>query len=339
MSTINPSERDCFIENESSGDNREMRQRLTTLYRQSAFEQTAHIPSQLGEGYWRRIRTGPAIDLIQCDVRFHEAVVMGSREAEEIVSLGCCLDEGIRWSVEGRADEIGLDRGEISAFGDLRTASVCRYEEGKRFRGVSVNIARPDSLERLDSLSLGRLTSALRDRNGHLDNIRMTPALERIVKDIVECPYEGDVKQLYLSGKTLELIAVYIGEAIQERAGPIVPGMSRTDLDGLHRAKEILDRSSAAPPTLAELARMVCLNEYKLKKGFKLLFGMPVHAYVIERRLEEACRLLEAGAATITEASYVAGFGKPGRFAEFFRRKYGTSPSDFYRGRAARGEQ
>ncbi|WP_139084844.1 helix-turn-helix transcriptional regulator [Bacillus sp. FJAT-27264] len=52
-----------------------------------------------------------------------------------------------------------------------------------------------------------------------------------------------------------------------------MPDLPRTDLAALHRAKEILDANLLMPPGLGELSRQVCLNEYKLKKGFQEAAG------------------------------------------------------------------
>ena len=43
------------------------------------------------------------------------------------------------------------------------------------------------------------------------------------------------------------------------------------DIEQLHRAKDILVQQAKMPPTLVELARMVGVNERKLKQGFRQL--------------------------------------------------------------------
>ena len=48
-----------------------------------------------------------------------------------------------------------------------------------------------------------------------------------------------------------------------------------------------------SPPSLKELAKLIGLNTYKLKTGFKELFGIPVFKYLQGKRLEKAFELIE----------------------------------------------
>ncbi|MNC10859.1 Regulatory protein PchR [compost metagenome] len=128
----------------------------------------------------------------------------------------------------------------------------------------------------------------------------------------------------------LELFAVYLNESLYE-AERIPAGikLSREDIRSLHLAKELLQRDYAQPPTLAGLSRLVCLNEFKLKKGFKEMFGSTVHAYVIEQRLQHAHRLLEQGRMSVSEAAAQVGYGNISHFAAAFRTRFGTSPGEY----------
>lgn len=55
------------------------------------------------------------------------------------------------------------------------------------------------------------------------------------------------------------------------------------------RDRLLLDLS--APPTIAELAREIGLNQLKLKQGFKTLFGTSIYALFQRHRMERACAL------------------------------------------------
>jgi AraC-like DNA-binding protein len=83
----------------------------------------------------------------------------------------------------------------------------------------------------------------------------------------------------------------------------------------------------ADPPTLTELARAVGTNEFQLKRDFKALFGQPVHAFVLERRLERAHALLVDTDRAIKEIADEAGFAHLSHFGAAFRKRYGIPPS------------
>lgn len=305
---------------------------LNEMYRTCSSEQVVEMPKEMGTGYWQRFRTNSSIDIVICDVRFHKKMTLSSREGEKNINLGFCLGESIRWSVEGKKGEFGLDPGEVSAFGVLQTSNRCQYDVERHFQGLTLKLNHMESMGALQHLPLHKLSATLSGNSGLFINSQMTSGMKRIVHDIVNCHYHGDIKHIYLEGKVLELIAVYLNEAILQKNSPsLLLGLSRTDIANLQRAKDILDADLISPPGLGELAKLVCLNEFKLKKGFKQLFGLPVHAYVIERRLEIAFDLLEEGKLKITEAAYAVGFGKAGHFSEQFKRKYGVNPSEYFR--------
>jgi AraC-like DNA-binding protein len=82
-----------------------------------------------------------------------------------------------------------------------------------------------------------------------------------------------------------------------------------------------------APPSLPELARHVGLNEFKLKTGFRTLFGTSVFAYLRAQRMELARRLLVQRGQSVTEVALRVGYANPSKFALAFRKHFGFPPS------------
>ena len=79
--------------------------------------------------------------------------------------------------------------------------------------------------------------------------------------------------------------------------------------------------------TLAELASVAGFSLSHFKPLFKTAVGMPVHRFVLERRVERArMRLLEGGQ-NLTEIALEAGFAHPSHMARCMRRVLGLSPS------------
>ena len=73
----------------------------------------------------------------------------------------------------------------------------------------------------------------------------------------------------------------------------------------------------------SELKEM--LQEFKLKKGFRELFGTTVFGYVLQLRMHHARRLLEQGT-TVSEAAFMVGYQNVSSFCVEFRKRYGYSP-------------
>ena len=85
--------------------------------------------------------------------------------------------------------------------------------------------------------------------------------------------------------------------------------------------------------TLAELAGVVDLGVSQFKVLFKRAFGLPVHQYVIERRVEHATRMLLRGDMPIAQVALAVGFAHQSHMARCMRRVIGVTPSDVLRSR------
>jgi AraC family transcriptional regulator len=73
-------------------------------------------------------------------------------------------------------------------------------------------------------------------------------------------------------------------------------------------------------------------------RKFKLAFGEPPHAYVVRRRLERACHLMMASAASLSEIALCAGFSDQAHLCRLFRRAFAQSPASWRRERGIPGE-
>jgi AraC family transcriptional regulator len=95
----------------------------------------------------------------------------------------------------------------------------------------------------------------------------------------------------------------------------------------------IRDNVRRAVP-LAELSAVVHMSPYHFARLFKRSTGVPPHRFLVQHRIDVACRLLEAGDVSIAGIAEAVGFRTPSHFATTFRRVMGMTPST-YRRRAA----
>lgn len=137
--------------------------------------------------------------------------------------------------------------------------------------------------------------------------------------------YTGAARTLFLESGALGLLANQLDKASQREA-PTNANVSATLRRRLVTAKDYLDAHFADPPTIRALARIAGTNEFSLKRGFRLVFGVTVFGYVRQRRMEVAMARLRAGRSVLDTAE-AAGYACPRSFALAFRRHFGTLPS------------
>jgi AraC-type DNA-binding domain-containing proteins len=96
----------------------------------------------------------------------------------------------------------------------------------------------------------------------------------------------------------------------------------------ISRAKARIDANPSAPVTLSELADEQGLSRYQLLRAFSRETGLPPHAYIVQRRIELARRLIRTGHA-IAEAAVLAGFYDQSHFTRCFVRQFGIGPRQY----------
>jgi AraC-like DNA-binding protein len=154
----------------------------------------------------------------------------------------------------------------------------------------------------------------------------LSPALHRLAGEMLHCPYTGVARRLFMEGKALEVLACQIdGFSERDSEKRVRPGTA--DVERLHQARTILETEFASPPTLMALAHRVGLNDFKLKRGFRDLFGTTVFGYVRQLRMANARHLLHNTRLSVTDVALSVGYNSFGHFAEAFKKSFGVLPS------------
>jgi len=93
----------------------------------------------------------------------------------------------------------------------------------------------------------------------------------------------------------------------------------------VRRARERIDADPAAAVTLRELAGEAGVSRYQLIRAFRRDTGLAPHAYIVQRRLALARRLIRAGQA-LADVALLAGFCDQSHLARCFARQFGVPP-------------
>lgn len=159
------------------------------------------------------------------------------------------------------------------------------------------------------------------------DGLPTTPVMRQALNDILYCPLEGMMKKIYVESKVLELVALVADQARQSVTRDAME-VRKEDVDKLHYAREIILQRMNEPCSLMQLARLTGLNDFKLKKGFRDLFGTTVFGYLLEERMTLAKRRLLEGQMSIADIAAEVGYKNATHFTAAFKRHFGYLPSD-----------
>jgi len=159
----------------------------------------------------------------------------------------------------------------------------------------------------------------------------MSPSMQIALYQMLNCPYQGLTKRLFLESKTVELIALQLEQSVfAKNRIRMSPALCPADIERIHEAKNIIICNMKQPPSLMELARQVGLNDFKLKIGFRQVFGKTVFGYLHEHQMEQSRQLLEEGKMNVKEVSYAVGYMDSGRFSDAFKKQFGIRPSVYH---------
>lgn len=157
----------------------------------------------------------------------------------------------------------------------------------------------------------------------------ISPACRMIIDQIYNCTYQGSFKNLYLESKTIELILRLLWEMAQRKERSLSFCLTEKERKQICQARDILIQQIDTPPTLKNLARKAGLNDTKLKRGFRQIFGTTVFGYLRQYRMEQATKLLSSGQVNVDETAYTLGFHDTAHFIHQFKQHYGTTPGTF----------
>lgn len=93
-------------------------------------------------------------------------------------------------------------------------------------------------------------------------------------------------------------------------------------------AKTMIDDDPTAAITLADLAAEARLSRFQLVRNFAKAVGLTPHAYIVQRRIDLARRLIGTGM-PLAEAAFTAGFADQSHMTRVFVSKYGLSPGAY----------
>ncbi|MEM9487467.1 MAG: hypothetical protein AAGA83_27700, partial [Cyanobacteria bacterium P01_F01_bin.116] len=183
-------------------------------YREGA-EYFARIPTALGQGWKRTIQLRPGLALRAHNIRHHHTHVYKIRQhsASMPLTFRYYLSGGSRVDNDGLSGEIEEFAGQSYLYRLPNTGEVEEHPAGSH-SCLSIQVS-PELIygfcDRIDEFP-----TALRNTLEHPDSTilyhpsRITSAQRQVLQQILEWPYQGLARHLYLESKALELVALHL---------------------------------------------------------------------------------------------------------------------------------
>jgi AraC-like DNA-binding protein len=297
--------------------------RLETIYT---------IPSRLGSGYQRdmELSRGLSLHIFNCTYRDLTIRIPENKHLVQfVVNLSGIVDSGefLYQDASQSYGGSGIQRS-VSSFLPATQLQV----------GVNIHL-QPHLLQKFFATPSGELPTELQPlvQNNDWQRVfspKTTAAMRSVVQQIIDCPFSGTTKRIYLQGKVFELIALQL-EGIENFTGKRLHQLALKPITiaRIYQAADILRSRLEHPPSQIELAQQVGVSHCTLNKGFRSLFGVTPFVYLTQQRMKQAETVLRESCSTVAEVANQVGYANPAQFAAAFKRQFGIAPSDCIRGK------
>jgi len=145
---------------------------------------------------------------------------------------------------------------------------------------------------------------------------------------IMNCPYTGTARRLFMESKLIELVSQRIHEEEINRKKCGYCGIAASDIEKVHHAAYLLTQDMQNAPDLHKIASTVGLSKSKLHPLFRKVYTTTPFDYLRKYRLKKAEELLREGGMNVTEAALEVGYCSVSHFTKAFVEQFHYLPSE-----------
>ena len=129
--------------------------------------------------------------------------------------------------------------------------------------------------------------------------------------------------------KSVELL--YLLSAPERRTAEPAPAsaLGQEAIRRLAETRRYMEEHLDESLTIPVLSRRACLSATAFKAGFRRLYGLPVHTWLRQRRMERAAELLHLPGLSLEGIAQAVGYSSVSQFAAAFRRQYALTPGQY----------
>ena len=156
------------------------------------------------------------------------------------------------------------------------------------------------------------------------EHMWMGAALNGIIGRILHFPPGEAGWKFFLENKVREIlyqVMVQTGKRYH-----VKPALTKSEMESIHAAKEIILANMEHHFTISQIARKVCLNDFKLKRGFVKLFGLGPYEFLLQARMNRARELILDSDKSIKEIAALTGYTLLSSFTTAFKKRFHCTP-------------
>lgn len=258
------------------------------------------------------------------------------------------LNQPIEWKIKGFSsnETVSMLPGEVCVFRNNNYHTSMNYNASVNFKFKSLQM-KTDFFEELLSryFPKEKIEICKQIFLTHVTKTSITKDMYRVLSEIDSAEKYKDFAGVFIEAKMIELIALVL-YGISYNATELTPrkdkaenqnitsevfSASSIDIKHIEALRQRIQFNPADSYRARELAKGLSMSESKLTRLFRSLYGISLHQYVQNQRLERAAALLAEGGFNISEVAIKSGYTNMSHFAKEFQKKFGVTPKKFTR--------
>ena len=176
------------------------------------------------------------------------------------------------------------------------------------------------------TLDTGRVRRWMSSRGGFTVE-GPTPWSRAVFADLVRLPQTE--RPRWCVWKSVEMLYLLSAQEEPEIEAPLDSLPDRNLARSLAETRRYMEEHLDEPLTIPALSRRACLSATTFKEEFRRMYGLPVHTWLRQRRMERAAELLHTSGLSLEKVAQAVGYSSVSQFAATFRRYYGVTPGKY----------
>lgn len=311
-------------------------------------ELSVEIPEEHGEGYIRGISFDSGIGYITYNCKFYEDVeIHFSLNTVHPLKFIFCSEGSV-----GHCFQNCKNLHKIDTYQNI-VVSSSGYEGHILYfkKDVSTHVS---SLEIIRSIFAHRSNYDFKDLDPTLKDLFKDAVAKQqffyqgnysiksadLMDEINTKEFTGFLRNLFLEGKTFEMLTIQIDQYEDDENGESLPKILRkSDIEKVDYVAKRIQGDLSTNLTVESLAKEAGTNVNKLQEGFKYVYNLTVNKYMQHIKLEAAKEMLKLSEKNISEIVVSIGLNNRSYFSKIFKEKYGVSPKYFLKNKKSLEEE
>jgi AraC-like DNA-binding protein len=266
-----------------------------------------------------------------CEVLVPEDITLTASLDDDYLGLLFATHNNLEFSLEAIVQSEVLEENHFAFLHVSFIRNQCMFHKDKhhRFSGIYFTQA---YLERFEKAFpwLAKTMERVRAKSpAYSGQVTLPPAfgISALMTDLLQ-EHHGEQGKLYRDIKVNELL----WRALYEHEHNQASSKMKLDPDeqlALEAVRNAIADDPAKPILLNDLAKEFGINKFKLKNGFRQLFGLPVKKYQDKERMLAAIRWLDDPELSISDIAGKVGYKNASSFTTAFKKAFDITPMDY----------